>query len=216
MGHLDRSFLYAAEHGAQLDRYLALLDEDQALRDAEYARPDPTRRRLRIACNDCTAPACCNQRVDVNLVEALVIYRHAAEHARRQLAEALRRGDDLRRRPPADDGAFFRRRTPCPFLDRGRCTIYRARPLACREHYMAGNPNKCRDELAPTDTYGMNPDPTLIAELRQVAEDYLFFTQIESVEPRELSETLRFIDKLLDLPRWTRPRPLAWSAVADE
>src|SRR5262249_33279014 len=35
-----------SEHAEALDRYLQLLDEDQALRAAEYERPDPARRRL--------------------------------------------------------------------------------------------------------------------------------------------------------------------------
>src|SRR5207249_4949741 len=72
-------FLFS-EAAPLLDRYRALLEEDQALRHAEYDRPDPKRRRLRVACNDCSTPWCCNQRVAVELVEALVIYRYAAQH----------------------------------------------------------------------------------------------------------------------------------------
>ena len=48
-----------------LDRYVALLEEDQALRHAQYDRLDPKRRRLRVMCNQCETPWCCNQRVAV-------------------------------------------------------------------------------------------------------------------------------------------------------
>lgn len=35
----------------------------------------------------------------------------------------------------------------CPFLENGRCTIYAARPLMCREHISFDDPRKCaRDE----------------------------------------------------------------------
>jgi len=198
-----------ADNAAALDRYQALLDEDQALRHAEYDRPDPARRRLRVMCNDCSAPWCCNQRVEVDLVEALVLYRWAARHAPAQLEAAIARGRELRRRPVADDVAFFRRRRPCPFLVHGRCSVYAVRPHGCRTHYMAGNPLKCRDELQPSETYAMDPDPTIIAELRALADDIRFFSLVESVGPREMAELLHFLDALPP-ERWKAPRRLDW------
>lgn len=208
------------EHAAALDRYLALLDEDQAEREAQYERPDPSRRRLRVACNTCETPFCCNQRVDVTLVEALVLYRWAATHARPQLEEALRRGHELHtRKKPYDIEAFFRRRVPCPFLVKGRCSVYRVRPWPCRTHYMASAPLKCRDELAPSETYAMDPDPTIVAELKSIGDDLLFFSQIEAVEPVELSEVLHLVDRLLALPDLPRPRKgtmrLGWALVGE-
>lgn len=204
------------EHAAALDRYLALLDEDQALREAEYERPDPSRRRLKVACNGCQTPFCCNQRVDVNLVEAMVLFRWAARHARPQLEEALRRGHELHtRRKPYDIEAFFRRRVPCPFLVKGRCAVYRVRPWPCRTHYMASAPLKCRDELQPSETYAMDPDPTLLAELRALAADVTFFAQVDAVAPVELSEVLHLVDKLLAVPPWKAPVTLDWPLVGE-
>jgi Fe-S-cluster containining protein len=194
-----------------LDRYAALLDEDQALRDSEYKTPDPRRRRLRIACNECTTPGCCNQRVDVEFVEALVLYRWAAEHAPRQLADAVKRGEALHAGPQLTDTDFFRRRVPCAFLVKGQCVVYPVRPYACRAHYMAGNPSKCRTELQPTDTYEMNPDNALIREIESTAEDVRFELLVEGCEPRELSEVLALIDRLVHkAARWRAPRMLRW------
>lgn len=214
LAQVESHFLFR-DHRASLDRYLALLDEDQALRAGEYERPDPARRRLRVSCNQCTTPFCCNQQVDIDLAEALVLFRWALEHARPQLQEALRRGHELHQRqgrrrdphpaPMSEDESFFRRRVPCPFLSQGRCTVYRVRPWPCRTHYMAGNPLKCRDQLQPAETYAMDPDPTLRAELAQLSEDLRFFAQVEAVEPRELSQVLHLVERLLALPPWRAP-----------
>ena len=194
------------DHGEALDRYEALLVEDQAQRDAEYARPDASRRRLKIACNDCTAPWCCYQHVDATLVEALVLYRWASTHAPGALQAALARGRALEKDPPADDAAHFRRKLPCPFLVGGRCAVYPVRPHRCRSHYMAGPPKLCREELAPRDTYGMSPDPKLLEELSQLGSDLAFFAQVEDVAVSELSRLLRLVDQVARSGvTWSRP-----------
>lgn len=220
---LDHPLL--ADHAALLDRYVELLREDQALRHAEYDRPDPKRRRLRVACNDCQTPWCCNQRVVVDFVEALAIYRFARLHVPRFLEAALKRGAELHRKPPLDDVEFFRRRATCPFLERGECTIFAVRPQRCRSHYMGGNPMKCRDELQPKETYEMNPDRRLLAELETVAEEVRFRSGVTQPKrsrrggdplpprPEELTETLLFIDQLLRRPPWSGTTSLDWSLV---
>jgi len=203
-------FLFT-EAAPLLDRYQALLVEDQALRHAEYDRPDPRRRRLRVACNDCRTPWCCNQRVAVELVEALVIYRYAATHEPRALKDAIERGRALHERPPLDDAAFFRLKTACPLLDRGRCTVFAVRPHRCRTHYMAGNPQKCRNELAPSETYEMSPDRALLAELRAVADEVRFALLLDGAKTTELAETLYLIDRVArGGKRWKAVRALDW------
>jgi len=201
------------EHSERLDQYQRLLEEDQALRHAEYDRPDPKRRRLRVACNECATPWCCNQRVDVGIVEALVLYRYAAQRAPRELDEAIARGAASRKRAPLDESAFFRRRLPCPFLVRGKCAVFPVRPHRCRTHYMAGNPQKCRDQLAPTETYEMSPDRSLLAELARVAEELRFDAWIEGAKPTELSEVMHLVDALATAPRWKQPTVLDWPLV---
>jgi Fe-S-cluster containining protein len=204
---------------AALDRYQALLEEDQALRHAEYDKPDPKRRRLRVSCNECGTPWCCNQRVEVGIVEALVIHRWAAKNQPRLLAAAVARGRELAARPALDDTAFFRRRTPCPLLEKGQCGVFDVRPIACRTHYMAGNPLKCRDQLQPSETYAMSPDRALMAAIEQTAEEARFDALLEEAEagarPRELTETLALLDAIeADPPKpWREERAAGWDLV---
>lgn len=196
-----------------LDRIVTLLEEDQALRHAEYDKPDPKRRRLRVSCNQCDVPWCCNQRVAVEFVEALVIFRWAATHAPVALAHAIDRGHKLRGAPPMTDAEFFRRRVTCPFLIKNECSIFPVRPHRCRSHYMAGNPMKCRDELQPKETYEMSPDNALLAEIDALADDVRFNHFIEGARPTELAELMAFIDGLLQRGPWKSPRVLDWDLV---
>lgn len=208
-------FLFT-ENVAALDRFQALLDEDDVLRHAEYDQPDPKRRRLRVMCNGCEAPWCCNQRVDMDLVEALALYRWAAANAPVQLAAGIARGKEQRRwKKELTDSEFFHRRVACPFLVRGRCSAYAARPHPCRTHYMGGNPLKCRDELQPSETYAMDPDGNVIEELRTIAEDLKFFALIEGVEPTEMCDLLYLIDRLATVPKWKKARTLGWKSVGE-
>ena len=209
------SFLFT-EYREELDRYVGLLDEDQALRTTDYDNPDGTRRRMRIACNECDTPWCCNQLVSMEFVEALVLYRWAAEHVPRQLTQALERGRSLASKKPLDDETFFRRKMPCAFLLKGRCSVYAVRPHACRTHYMAGPPRKCYGELAPSETYAMDPDPVINEEIRKLADDVRFFAQIESVGPHEMNELLALIDGLAGEERWKEPRVLGQERIAEE
>lgn len=208
-------FLFT-DNAELLDRYEALLAEDQSLRAAQYENPDPKRRRLRVMCNDCQTPWCCNHRVDVDLIEVLSIYRWAAKNAPAQLEAATRRGKELHeRRRPYEVTEFFRRRAPCPFLVKGRCSIYAVRPYSCRTHYMAGNPLKCRDELMPSETYTMDPDSTLIAEMNKADEDLKFFNLIEGVKLKEMAEMLYFVERLAaeDSGKWRVGRTLDWAGL---
>ena len=206
-------FLFT-ENTAALDRYQSLFDEDDELRHAEYDRPDPKRRRLRVMCNDCETPWCCNQRVDMELVQAMVLYRWAAANVPVQLAAAIARGKEQRGwKEPLTEAEFFHKKMSCPFLVKGRCSVYAARPHPCRTHYMGGNPSKCRDELQPSETYAMDPDGGLIAEMARIADDVKFFALIEDVEPTELCETLHFIDELASVPKWKKPGLLDWRVV---
>ncbi len=212
-GALDH-FLFHAPEGA-LDRYQALLEEDQALRHAEYDKPDPKRRRLKVMCNECETPWCCNQRVAVDFVEALVIYRYAVEHAPRELSAAVARGKSLHQAPPLADKEFFEKRRACPLLLRGQCMVFPVRPHRCRTHYMAGNPQKCRNELAPSETYEMSPDKSILIELEKIAEEVRFDALIDSVRPVELSEVLYFIDCMARSGKgpWRAMRTLDWDMI---
>ena len=50
---------------------------------------------------------------------------------------------------------------PCPFLERGRCTVYPVRPIACRIHHtMMDDESSCRMRLNEDGT-AANPTPAL-------------------------------------------------------
>src|SRR5262249_11034980 len=115
--------------------------------------------------------ACCRQLVVVSPLEAIAIERHvrSAERAQRRRWEealvphsrAVSQRPSLMRRlqrfrtanghPSPEEGDALEReyraaRIPCPFLDRERCTIYPARPFACREHYVVTPPELCASD----------------------------------------------------------------------
>ncbi|MNL33134.1 hypothetical protein D3C87_1550280 [compost metagenome] len=42
---------------------------------------------------------------------------------------------------------------PCPFLKKGRCSVYEVRPLACRIHFnLADTPYFCNTDIPPGDS----------------------------------------------------------------
>jgi Fe-S-cluster containining protein len=115
--------------------------------------------------------ACCRQLVVVSPLEAIAIERHvrsADRPQRRRWDEALtRHSRALSQRPslmrrlqrfraakgylrPEEGDALEREyraaQIPCPFLEKERCTIYPARPFACREHFVVTPPELCASD----------------------------------------------------------------------
>lgn len=122
----------------------------------------------RISCKK-GCGACCRQLVPVaelearrlaELVQELPEPRRAVVRAR--FAEARRRlevagllgklGDAQREWSTEESGAFrleyFRQGIPCPFLEDESCSIYRDRPLVCREFLVTSPPEHC-DQRKP-------------------------------------------------------------------
>jgi Fe-S-cluster containining protein len=107
--------------------------------------------------------ACCRQLVPVaevearrlrDLVEGLPEPRRS--HVRARFAEARRRLEQaglleklLRREQWAEDERqpvgldYFRQGVPCPFLEEESCSIYRDRPVACREYLVTSPAENC-------------------------------------------------------------------------
>ncbi|HKO50499.1 MAG TPA: YkgJ family cysteine cluster protein, partial [Polyangiaceae bacterium] len=77
---------------------------------------------------------CCHQPVGLTPPEALAIALHLRQTlARDELAVvAARLGERRRATRGLSSAQRFSPDQPCPFLDHGRCSIYEARPLACR------------------------------------------------------------------------------------
>jgi Fe-S-cluster containining protein len=77
---------------------------------------------------------CCHQPVGLTPPEALAIAAHLRQTlAREQLVEvAARLAQRARETRGLSSAERFSPDQPCPFLERGKCSIYEVRPLACR------------------------------------------------------------------------------------
>lgn len=85
---------------------------------------------------------CCNIAVTLTTTEAQIIGKHIG-----------RKPQDLK--VPADIFANISKYSgvPCPFLKKGRCSIYTVRPLACRLHFnLADSPYFCNVDIPPTES----------------------------------------------------------------
>jgi len=107
-----------------------------------------------IACGAGCA-SCCNAHVGVEMAEAFVILEFLRETRKDDaLADLLARtGDRAREVGGLDPAARWAARVPCGFLDRdsGNCTIYEARPLACRG-YNSTERRACDEAAARGDS----------------------------------------------------------------
>ncbi|HWA82301.1 MAG TPA: YkgJ family cysteine cluster protein [Fimbriimonadaceae bacterium] len=103
-----------------------------------------------IACGAGCA-ACCYVRVSILSAEAVNIARHVREaFTEEELARLLERirayADSIAALPVE---SRMRHVLACPFLGEGqRCTIYEARPLACRMHHSLSR-EACEDATSP-------------------------------------------------------------------
>jgi hypothetical protein len=96
------------------------------------------------SCASCTEPACCNQKIVIDLYEGLTIAMGIrATMDTPKLRHQLRTiGEEMERTGPR---AWFGQRRACAFLFGGRCTVYSARPSPCRLHHVRSPPPLCID-----------------------------------------------------------------------
>jgi Fe-S-cluster containining protein len=135
-----------AEHRPTIGRAMALLDK---------IREDPGTRlarkviKLRVAVDRVAAVIephtpcsggcshCCHMAVTLSKAEAELIGREIGVAPRPVLLTL-----------PRDDYVERYTRTPCPMLERGRCSIYEHRPIACRIHHTLADDPSCCDIYA--------------------------------------------------------------------
>jgi hypothetical protein len=115
--------------------------------DRAYATA-PADARASVACH-AGCDACCHVPVGVQAHEVLIAARHAHLHFSPEDLDALIVRASVHR--AAFDGRSNQERTelrtPCVFLLGGNCTIYEARPEACRSHH-SHDAAACRANLA--------------------------------------------------------------------
>lgn len=85
-----------------------------------------------ISCDTCTQSDCCNQVVASTLGEALVIAKRLRDEGRDTKALRARLRDQAVGQKSMSRDEWFQTRTPCVFLEKGRCSIYDNRPAGCR------------------------------------------------------------------------------------
>jgi len=115
--------------------------------DRAYAGA-PAEARAAVACR-AGCDACCHVPVGVQAHEVLIV----AQHVQTTFSPVAL--EDLIARAAEHRAAFAGRtsfermslRRPCPMLHDGNCTVYEARPEACRSHH-SHNADACRANLA--------------------------------------------------------------------
>ena len=145
----------SAELRASARRVLPVLDAELASFHARAA----ARATCRRGCHDC-----CYTLVGATLAEAVVLLDAACgdEAGQRrwpELAARLRADTDaFPEDPAARAAAHLRRKQPCVFLSMssGECTVYSARPLACRVHYVVSPKERCAPELTQSEVLAID------------------------------------------------------------
>jgi Fe-S-cluster containining protein len=108
------------------------------------------RKGIEVACaRGCSY--CCHLRVEIRPHEAFVLARYVQEKfdaARRERALARIAGN-LQRIAPLTPEQHVRAGIPCALLEDGACSVYEARPAACRKYYSV-SVGTCRDAFGNT------------------------------------------------------------------
>lgn len=110
------------------------------------------RKRLPVvtSCATCTTPGCCSQKLIVPIFEAFPI----ARELKRMGLDSPELRAHLRAEGDAMDAStrrtWFQSKRPCAFLVGNRCSVYAARPFACRTYVVTTPPANC--QVDATDT----------------------------------------------------------------
>jgi uncharacterized protein len=115
--------------------------------DRAYASASPTARET-VACR-AGCDACCHVPVGLLAHEVLIAAQYAQTHFSPVELDALIERAAAHRALFAEKSNHERTdlRTPCVLLREGSCSIYDARPEACRSHH-SNNADACRSNLA--------------------------------------------------------------------
>ncbi|MEN3070102.1 YkgJ family cysteine cluster protein [Uliginosibacterium sediminicola] len=130
----SRHAAFAATLAAKAGDLLAGL-LDQAFADFDLEVDQQCRGKPALDCHKGCA-TCCTVRVTASAPEVLLVARHLREQvspeACGRLVRRLLEADGLTR--DLDEAERVQLRHRCPFVEKGACVIYAARPLACRGH----------------------------------------------------------------------------------
>lgn len=120
-----------------MDKTVRVVDRDDArsmLRIAEQ-------KQQAVSCgNGCAA--CCNLLVTVSLSEVLGMLAHAGDID----TEELERQRAVVASESTTKSSYFMGRHACVFLRDGLCTVYHARPMVCRTHFVISPASNCNED----------------------------------------------------------------------
>jgi Fe-S-cluster containining protein len=119
----------------------------EVIRDVELlVRHASTQMQRKPTCASCASGVCCCSRVDVVLMDAVLILEkqeHEGALTKEFLSQCRDRARaELRAGKPS---SWIARRTPCLFLRNGRCSVYDVRPVPCALFYVWSDPMNCVD-----------------------------------------------------------------------
>jgi Fe-S-cluster containining protein len=129
------------------------MDATKALLAAYDGIADASPHKSKWACA-ASCSYCCHMPVHLTAIEALAVAQHAVdtfdetarEHAAQRLASTAASIAEM------DEHAFKNSRTPCALLGKdGTCTVYAARPLACRGFHST-SVDVCKASFESNDT----------------------------------------------------------------
>lgn len=156
---------------------------------------------------------CCYQPIEIFTIEKVTLSEYINQHLSNETKEVVRKNtikwlDFFDKNTPAKepltvDEAYldFRAKArnipvPCPLLIKGECSVYKARPLGCRIHFVNDDPKLCEADKLRTGA------PESIGYRIQVTRDLKTITDLEVmplpyalVEILKINRTVKKIEK---------------------
>ena len=132
------------------DEHVKVLEKDHQRLAAEIEKTADGYRAMPdtppISCDTCKQTDCCNQVVSTTLNEAILIAKRLRDEGRDTKKFRARLRDVAVGQKSMSRDEWFQTRTPCPLLDKERCTVYEDRPACCRAWLVVTPPEKCTAE----------------------------------------------------------------------
>lgn len=152
---------------------------NNVLADAIY-RAASEQNRI-ASCPTCTTPGCCYNKVIVSLFEVFPLARHLLTNhldTPELRAKLVSVGNEMESMSSA---AWLDQARPCIFLaEDGRCSIYRFRPIRCRDYIVFSDPKQCQPPSGKQ---------VQLLSQREIGEQTTLFAHRVHVQALELKET---------------------------
>lgn len=153
------------------------------------AHLERTTKQIRFACKK-KCDYCCYQIVGLNFPEALVMVEaiRSNQSLRREFVRKipeLKKQISLLKKPGMTNATYFEKQIPCIFLKNRECSIYDARPLACRTQFAAEKtPDRCKPSgPGPVKLFNNKPFTKLFVdesiEIGKLFGTYWFYSPLQ-------------------------------------